>query len=521
MKTKQVKLDSMNQLFNGVDKLCSAVSVTMGAKGKDVILEKDDGTPVITNDGVTIAKAIKLEDNIENLGVEIVKQASIKTNDVAGDGTTTSIVLAHSMIKEGKDSVKEGANPLMIKEGMNQAVNLAKNYLKDSAILMDSNDKIKEVASLSSQSQEIGEIIAKIIKSIGKDGAINIEGSDTSETTFNVVKGLQMQSGFISPYMEREFKDVSILLVDGEINSFNSLVPLLEKIVEGGKKDLVILCNNIDANTLHTIVQNRIKGVFNILAIKIPEFESDENIKDLEAITGAEVINGDKGITLEKAELIHLGSSDKVISSEKESIIIGGKGKGVDKRVKALKGIAAALTGGKLEAVERRIGRLTGGVGVIKVGGLSEIEQSAKIMRVEDAVAAVKAAMSEGIVKGGGYALFDVSQILDSIETPKDKDIATGYNIISKACRVPAQQILINAGFTSDEVLNAYSESACHNKGFDASKSINDKIEIVDLIELGIVDPVKVTRTALENAASVASTFLTTNCIVCNSEKKA
>ncbi|MDD3098473.1 MAG: chaperonin GroEL [Candidatus Pacebacteria bacterium] len=508
-------------LKRGVDKLAQAVRITLGPRGSNVILDKGFGSPVITNDGVTIAKEIELEDKNENLGAEILKQAAEKTNDVAGDGTTTAIVLAWSMITAGLKNVVAGANPLSIKRGIDKTVKVVVKELLGVAQKVETHDEIANVGTISAGDKEIGKLIADIFDEVGKDGVITVEESKTLGLTKEVVKGLQFDKGYISSYMvtdsdkmEAVLENPSIIITDQKITNIHEVLPLLDKIVQSGKKDLLIIAEDVSGEALATLVINKLRGTFNVVTVKAPGFgdRKKEILDDIAIVTGGKIISEEIGMKLDKAELEDLGSARKVVITKENTTIIEGSGEAeaIKNRVKQIKKeLETNDSEFEKEKLEERLAKLSGGVAVIKVGAATEVEQKEKQHRVEDAVRATKAALEEGVVSGGGIALLRNSNILKSKEIAfEDLDERIGFDIVCRALEEPIRQIAENAGRNGEVVLE---EAKKHkdNEGFDAKKG-----EFVDMFKSGIVDPTKVTRSALENAASVAGMFLTTKVVI-------
>jgi len=508
-------------LKRGVDKLAQAVRITLGPRGSNVILDKGFGSPVITNDGVTIAKEIELEDKNENLGAEILKQAAEKTNDVAGDGTTTAIVLAWSMITAGLKNVVAGANPLSIKRGIDKTVKVVVKELLGAAQKVETHDEIANVGTISAGDKEIGKLIADIFDEVGKDGVITVEESKTLGLTKEVVKGLQFDKGYISSYMvtdsdkmEAVLENPSIIITDQKITNIHEVLPLLDKIVQSGKKDLLIIAEDVSGEALATLVINKLRGTFNVVTVKAPGFgdRKKEILDDIAIVTGGKIISEEIGMKLDKAELEDLGSARKVVITKENTTIIEGSGEAeaIKNRVKQIKKeLETNDSEFEKEKLEERLAKLSGGVAVIKVGAATEVEQKEKQHRVEDAVRATKAALEEGVVSGGGIALLRNSNILKSKEIAfEDLDERIGFDIVCRALEEPIRQIAENAGRNGEVVLE---EAKKHkdNEGFDAKKG-----EFVDMFKSGIVDPTKVTRSALENAASVAGMFLTTKVVI-------
>jgi chaperonin GroEL len=524
-------------LQNGVKKLADTVKITMGPKGRDVILDKKYGGPTITNDGVTIAKEIELEDSFENMGAQMVKEVSVKTNDSAGDGTTTAIVLAEAIIKEGMKNVTAGANPMMMKVGIEKAVQIAKTELDSFSKPISTKEEIAQVATISAQDPKVGELISDVIETIGQDGVITIEDGQIAGLEKEIVEGMEIENGYISPYMmtdpnrmEAVYENAPILITDKKISSIQTILPLLESIAGQGKKDLVIIAEDVEGEALTTIVLNKLRASFNILAVKAPAFgdRRKEMLQDLAVLTGATLITDETGHSLEKCKPEHLGSAGKIISNKDKTVIVNGKGstEAIKERVSVLKNEERiASSDYDKEKLAERIGKLAGGVAVIKVGAATELEQKEKKMRIEDALAATRAAIAEGIVAGGGSALISVARAIftHAMKNEKDQDIIIGLNSVAKACTAPLKQIAKNSGFNGEVIYNKVYEKIkeSRNIGFDARQDARkEEITIEDLIQKGIVDPKKVVRVALENASSVAGTFLTTEAAVTDLPEK-
>jgi chaperonin GroEL len=503
----------------GVDQLADAVKVTLGPKGRNVVLDKGFGSPQIVNDGVTIAKEIELKDKIENLGAELVKEVATKTNDVAGDGTTTATLLTQAIIAEGFKNVAAGANPMEIKKGIEKGVNAVTEELKTKISKpISSDEEITQVASISANDPKLGKIIAEAMKEVGNDGVITVEESQSFGIEKDVVKGMQFDKGYVSPYMvtnadkmEAEYQDAYILLTDKKISAMNDIVPLLEKISQVGKKDLVIIAEDIDGEALATLVVNKIRGAFNALAIKAPGFgdRRKEMLEDIAVLTGAKVISEEVGLTLENVELEMLGQAHKVISSKENTTIVEGKGnkEELDNRIGRVKAeIESSSSDFDKDKLKERLAKLAGGVAVIKVGAATETEAKETKLRIEDAINATKAAIEEGVVPGGGVALFRAKAILDNVDLEGEQKV--GIEILRRALEEPIRQIAINAG-KDGAVIAEEVRKLTGNMGYNAK---SDKFE--DLVEAGIIDPTKVTRSALQNAASVSALLLTTECVV-------
>jgi len=506
-------------LKKGVDKLSQAVRITLGPRGSNVILDRGFGSPTITNDGVTIAKEIELEDKVENLGAEVLKQAAEKTNDVAGDGTTTAIVLAWSMITEGLKNVTAGASPLGLKKGMTKAVEAVKEELKKISQKVSTHEEIANVGAISAADEEIGNLIADVIDEVSKDGVITVEEAKTLGLSKEVVKGLQFDRGYISPYMATDtatmnaiLEDPSIIITDKKISNIHDVLPLLDKILQSGKKDVLLIADDVTSDALATLIVNKLRGVFNVVAVKVPGFgdRRKEALEDIAIVTGGKVISEEIGLKLDKAELVDLGKARRVVVNKENTTIVDGEGskEDIDKRVQQIKTqITKTESSFDKEELEKRLAKLSGGVAVIKVGAATEVEQKERQHRVEDAVRATKAALEEGVVAGGGVALLRAGKVLDSVKL-ENSDEAVGLSIVKKALEEPMQRIAENAGRNGAVVLEE-AKKRKNNEGFDALQGT-----FKDMFTAGIVDPTKVTRSALENAASVAGMLLTTKVVV-------
>ena len=513
-------------LKRGVDKLANAVKVTLGPRGRAVVLEKSYGAPVITHDGVTIAKEIELEDKVENIGAELVKEVASKTNDVAGDGTTTATLLAQIMINEGLKNVTAGANPMMIRKGIEKGVRLVVEALKKSAKPVAGKEEVAQVASISAGDKEIGNLISEIMDMVGRDGVITVEESKTFGLTKEVVEGMQFDEGYISHYMmtdtarmEAIFEDPAILLTDKKISAVSEILPILEKLAQTGKKDLVIIAEDIDGEALATLVVNKLRGIFNTLAVKAPGFgdRRKEMLQDIAILTGGQVVSQDLGVKLEDIDLDVLGHARKVVADKEHTTIVEGKPKSdsdVKNRIKQIRTeIEKTSSDFDKEKLRERLAKLSGGVGVIKVGAATEVELEEKKHRIEDAVSATKAAVEEGIVSGGGVALVDVIRSLDNIQLD-DEEEKIGIKILRRALEEPMRQIAFNAGKDGSVVIEQVKKLE-KGMGYNAAKD-----EYVDMVKAGIIDPLKVTRAALQNAASVAMMLLTTEAAVADIPEK-
>ena len=509
------------KLKNGVDKLANAVKVTLGPKGRNVVLDKGFGSPTITNDGVTIAKEIELEDKIENMGAEIIKEVASKTNDVAGDGTTTATVLAQAIISEGLKNVTAGSNPLAIKKGIEKGVETIVKELKKISKPIISKEEMAQVATISAEDKELGSLIAQVMEEVGKDGVITVEESQTFGIHKEIVKGLQFDRGYVSPYMitnvermEAVYEDVPVLITDKKISSIQEILPALEAIAQTGRKELVIIAEDVEGDALTTLLLNKLRGTFNTLAVKAPGFgdRRKEMLQDIATVLATSVISEETGLKLENVKSKEqMGFAKKIVSTKEDTTIIAGeeaqKSDAVDKRIKQIKQeIEASTSEFDKEKLQERLAKLAGGVAVIKVGAATEVEQKAKQHKTEDALAATKAAVEEGIVPGGGVALLRALKAIDELKLEADEQI--GINILKRALEEPIRQIAQNAGIDGAVVVQKVKEGK-DNFGFNAQTMVYE-----DLMQSGIVDPTKVVRSALENAASAAAMFLTTEAVV-------
>jgi len=505
----------------GVDKLADTVKVTLGPKGRNVILDKGYGTPTITNDGVTIAKEIEVKNKIENLGVEIIKEVASKTNDVAGDGTTTATILAQAIIAEGFKNIAAGTNPLALKRGIEKATKKILQSLKDMSKTISSREEKADVATISAQDTDVGNLIAELMEDVGQEGVITVEESKTFGLSKEIVRGMQFDEGYTSPYMvtnaekmTAELSNPLVLITDFKISSINEILPILEKLTAAGKKEIVIIAEDVDGEAL---VVNKMRGTFTALSLKAPGFgdRRKEMLQDIAIITGGQVISKDIGLKLENVNINMLGEADKVLATKDNTTIIGGHGKKLDIEKRVLQ-IRAQLektdSDFDKEKLEERIGKLSGGVAVIKVGAATELEQKEKQHRIEDALAATRAAVEEGIVPGGGVALIRTIKSLDSLKVSGDEKI--GVRIIRRILEEPLRQIAFNAGMEGSVIVDKV-KKLDGAKGYNAAKNIYE-----DLIKAGIADPTKVTRSALQNAASAAAMLLTTEAVVVDLPEK-
>ncbi|PIS17174.1 MAG: chaperonin GroEL [Candidatus Nealsonbacteria bacterium CG09_land_8_20_14_0_10_42_14] len=517
---KQIQYDeeARKKLKAGADKLANAVKITLGPKGRNVVLDKGFGPPTITNDGVTIAKEIELEDRVENLGAEIVKEVAEKTNDLAGDGTTTATLLTQAIIAEGLKNVTAGANPLAIKRGIEKGTKAVVEELKKMSKKISGQEEIAQVATISAEDKEIGNLIAEVVAEVGKDGVITIEESKTFGLQKEIVKGLQFDRGYVSPYMitnpermEAELENPYILITDKKISSLQEILPVLEKVAQAGKKELVIIADEIEGDALATLLVNKLRGIFNALAIKAPGFgdRKKETLEDIAVVTGGRLISEEIGLKLDKIELDMLGQARKVVSTKENTTIIEGKGnkEDIEDRVKQIRNeIKSSTSDFDKEKLEERLAKLAGGVAVIKVGAATEVEQKCRQHKTEDALSATRAAVEEGVVPGGGVALLRAIKVLENFEITGEEKI--GINILKRALEEPIRQIAQNAGKDGAVV----AAEVLKSEGSFGYNAATDTFE--DLMAVGIVDPTKVVRSALENAVSAASMLLTTECVV-------
>ncbi|MBQ2904813.1 MAG: chaperonin GroEL [Clostridia bacterium] len=513
--------EARKALQAGVDKLANTVKITLGPKGRNVVLDKKYGAPLITNDGVTIAKEIELEDPFENMGAQLVKEVSTKTNDVAGDGTTTATLLAQALIREGMKNVTAGANPMVVKKGMAKAVEAAVEAVKNNSKPVSSSDDIARIATISAADEEVGKFIADAMEKVTADGVITVEESKIAITESEVVEGMQFDRGYISPYMvtdtdkmEAVIDDALILITDKKISSIQDLLPLLEQIMHAGGK-LIIVAEDVEGEALSTILVNKLRGVFTVVCVKAPGFgdRRKEMLQDIAILTGGEVITSDLGLELKDTQLAQLGRARQVKVSKENTIIVDGAGDkdNIASRVAQIKlQIENTTSDFDREKLQERLAKLSGGVAVIKVGAATETEMKEKKLRIEDALAATKAAVEEGCVAGGGVALLNaVGSVKALLETTDDVDEATGIKIVLKALEEPVRQIAANAGLEGSIIINAIHESGKVGYGYDFAKDV-----YCDMASAGILDPTKVTRSALQNASSVASMVLTTESLV-------
>jgi chaperonin GroEL len=524
--------EARRNLKAGVDALANAVKTTLGPKGRNVALDKKWGAPTITHDGVTVAKEIELEDPYQNMGAQLLKEAATKTNDIAGDGTTTATVLAQMIVTEGLKNVAAGANPMLLKRGIERGVAVLAVAIREQAIEISTKEEIAAVAAISAQDQEIGNLIADVMDKVGKDGVITVEESKTGlafETEY--VEGMQFDRGYISPYfitnperMEAEQEDPYLLLTDKKISAAADIVPLLEKLIQVGKRDLVIIAEDVDSEALATLVLNKLRGVFNVLAIKAPGFGDRRKamLQDMAILTGAQVITEEMGRKLETAQISDLGRCDKIVATKDDTTIVGGHGDDVQirGRIEQIKvEIENSTSDYDKEKLQERLAKLAGGVAIIRVGAATETELKEKKHRVEDALSATRAAVEEGIVPGGGVALVNAVASLEKAEAGAEGDILTGVRLLRRALEEPMRQIAANAGkdgaVTVETVRRLQKDQDNKRLGYDVIGE-----EYVDMVNAGIIDPAKVTRGGLENAASIAAMILTTEALITDIPEK-
>ncbi len=517
--------EARDSLIAGIDKLADTVKITLGPKGRNVVLDREYGAPLVTNDGVTIAKDIELEDAFENMGAQLVREVATKTNDAAGDGTTTATVLAQAIIHEGTKNIAAGANPMVLRKGIAKAVDAAVDSIKSNSKDLNGSEDIARVATISSADEAVGTLIAEAMEKVSTDGVITIEEGKTAETYSEVVEGMQFDRGYLSPYMitDREkmkvvYDDALVFITDKTISNINDILPMLEQIVKMGKK-LLIIAEDIEGEALTTIILNNLRGTFKCAAVKAPGFgdRRKEMLQDIAILTGGTVLSSDLGMELSDANVEMLGQVSQVVIDKENTILVGGAGTtdAIQDRITEIKNeIAASTSDFDKEKMQERIGKLSGGVAVIKVGAATEVEMKEKKLRIEDALSATKAAVEEGIVAGGGTALINAIPAVEAVLPELDGDEKTGAQIILRALESPLRQIAANAGLEGSVIVDKIKSSGKVGYGFDAYKE-----EYCDMMSSGIVDPTKVTRSALQNAASIAAMVLTTESAVANLPK--
>ncbi len=521
---KQIEFgaDARKKVVTGIDKVANAVKTTIGPKGRNVVLDKGYGAPTVTNDGASIAKDITLEDKFENIGADLIKEVADKTNDAAGDGTTTSTIMMQAIVSEGMKFVETGINPVGIRKGLEEAKDDVITILQKNSKRVSSKEEIAQVATNSAENAEMGAMIADVMEKVGKDGVITVEESQTVGLSYDVVEGMQFDRGYVSPYMitdaesrKAEIKNPSIIITDKKISAINDILPLLEKIAQGGHKDLVIICEDLEGEALATLVVNKLRGTLNVLAVKAPEYGDTRKdvLEDIAIVTGATVISDEKGMTAENVGLDVLGSAARVVATKDHTTIVDGKGskKNIKARADQVARQAEMETSKyEREKLQKRVAKLSGGVAVIRAGAVTETEMGYVRHKLEDALAATKAAVEEGVVAGGGVALVKAAVALTADEK-RGNEFRAGYQTLLTALSAPLKQIAENAGERDAAVvLNAVCENRGKNYGYNA---MEDRFE-EDMVKSGIIDPLKVTRTAIENAVSVASMLLTTEVVI-------
>lgn len=519
-------IDARNALKTGIDKLADTVKITLGPKGRNVVLDKKYGAPLITNDGVTIAKEIELEDPMENMGAQLIREVATKTNDAAGDGTTTATLLAQAFVAEGMKNVAAGANPMVVRKGISKAVDRAVEGLRAISQKVNGRDDIERVGTVSSSSEEIGKLIADAMEKVTSDGVITVEESKTAETYCEVVEGMQFDRGYLSPYMatdmdkmEAVLDDALVLITDKKISNIQDLLPLLEQVVQSGRK-LLIIAEDVEGEALTTLILNKLRGTFVCVAVKAPGFgdRRKEMLRDIAVLTGGEVITDELGLDLKETTMAQLGHARQIKVNKENTIVVGGAGDAdsIRARVAQIRSAIETTTSDfDREKLQERLAKLAGGVAVIKVGAATEVEMKEMKLRIEDALNATKAAVEEGIVAGGGTAYLNVIADVESLLKTTDGDEKIGVRIVLKALEAPVRQIAENAGFEGSVVVDKILRAHRKGYGFDAYSE-----KYVDMLEVGIVDPTKVTRSALQNAASIASTVLTTEAVVADKKEE-
>ena len=520
--------EARRKLKNGMNVVANAVSATLGPKGRNVAIDRKFGSPSITHDGVSVAKEIELEDPFENMGAQLLKEAAQKTNDIAGDGTTTSTVLAHAIVNEGLKALEAGYNPMLLKKGIELATETIVAELKKNSVKIDTKEEIASVATNSAADEEVGQLIADVMDKVGKDGVITVEESKTMQFETEFVEGMQFDRGYLSPYfitsaenMEAQISDAYVLIYDKKISAAQDIVPLLEKLVQLGKRELVIIAEDVDGEALATLILNKIRGMLNVLAIKAPGFGDRRKamLQDIAILTGGEVVSEEMGRKLESVTVQDLGRAEKVVSDKENTTLIGGKGKkaGIEGRIKEIRiEIDKSTSDYDREKLQERLAKLSGGVAIIRVGAATETEMKEKKHRVEDALSAARAAVEEGIVPGGEISLINASAKLDKLAKAQEEEaeeVKVGINIVKKALEAPIRKLASNAGQDGSVIIDTVRRTAAEKKnpniGFNVLTS-----EYTDMIKAGVIDPVKVVRGALENAASIAAMILTTDVLI-------
>ena len=520
--------DARRKLKNGMNAVANAVSATLGPKGRNVAIDRKFGSPTITHDGVSVAKEIELEDPFENMGAQLLKEAAQKTNDIAGDGTTTSTVLAHAIVNEGLKALEAGYNPMLLKRGIELATETIVAELKKNSVKIDTKDEIASVATNSAADEEVGQLIADVMDKVGKDGVITVEESKTMQFETEFVEGMQFDRGYLSPYfitnaesMEAQISDAYVLIYDKKISAAQDIVPLLEKLVQLGKRELVIIAEDIDGEALATLILNKIRGMLNVLAVKAPGFGDRRKamLQDIAVLTGGQVISEEMGRKLESVAVNDLGRAEKIVSDKENTTVVGGKGKKseIEGRIKEIRiEIDKSTSDYDREKLQERLAKLSGGVAIIRVGAATETEMKEKKHRVEDALSAARAAVEEGIVPGGEISLINASTKLDKLAKNQEdeaEEVKVGINIVKKALEAPIRKLASNAGQDGSVIIDTVRRTAAEKKnpniGFNVLTS-----QYTDMIKAGVIDPVKVVRGALENAASIASMILTTDVLI-------
>lgn len=526
--------EARRKLKNGMNVVANAVSATLGPKGRNVAVDRKFGSPTITHDGVSVAKEIELEDPFENMGAQLLKEAAQKTNDIAGDGTTTSTVLAHAIVNEGLKALEAGYNPMLLKRGIELATETIVAELKKNSVKIDTKEEIASVATNSAADEEVGQLIADVMDKVGKDGVITVEESKTMQFETDFVEGMQFDRGYLSPYfitnadaMEAQISDAYVLIYDKKISAAQDIVPLLEKLVQLGKRELVIIAEDVDGEALATLILNKIRGMLNVLAIKAPGFGDRRKamLQDIAVLTGGEVISEEMGRKLESVTVQELGRAEKVVSDKENTTIIGGKGKkaNIDARVKEIRiEIDKSTSDYDREKLQERLAKLSGGVAIIRVGAATETEMKEKKHRVEDALSAARAAVEEGIVPGGEISLINASIKLDKLAKGQEdeaEEVKVGINIVKKALEAPIRKLASNAGQDGSVIIDTVRRTAAEKKNPNIGYNVLTD-EYTDMIKAGVIDPVKVVRGALENAASIAAMILTTDVLITDMPEK-
>ncbi|MBL8090352.1 MAG: chaperonin GroEL [Anaerolineales bacterium] len=526
--------DARRKLKNGMNIVANAVSATLGPKGRNVAVDRKFGSPTITHDGVSVAKEIELEDPFENMGAQLLKEAASKTNDIAGDGTTTSTVLAHAIVNEGLKALEAGYNPMLLKKGIELATETVVTELKKNSVKIDTKEEIASVATNSAADAEIGQLIADVMDTVGKDGVITVEESKSMSDEKEFVEGMQFDRGYLSPYfitsaenMEAQISDAYVLIYDKKISAAQDIVPLLEKLVQLGKRELVIIAEDVDGEALATLILNKIRGMLNVLAIKAPGFGDRRKamLQDIAILTGGQVVSEEMGRKLESVTVQDLGRAEKVVSDKENTTIVGGKGKKADieGRIKEIRiEIDKSTSDYDKEKLQERLAKLSGGVAIIRVGAATETEMKEKKHRVEDALSAARAAVEEGIVPGGEISLINAANKLDKLAKNQEEgseEIKVGINIIKKALEAPIRKLASNAGQDGSVIIDTVRRTAAEKKNVNIGYNVLTD-EYTDMIKAGVIDPVKVVRGALENAASIAAMILTTDVLITDMPEK-